>query len=99
MSAPDRIWLSEPDECNYHEVWFDSDYGGTEYIRTDLVAITTQPDPRDEVIAEAEARGMRRAADIAKLVAGGACDTPDEIRGAAMVEYAILAAIPKGGDA
>ena len=50
MSAPDRIWLSEPDECNYHEVWFDSDYGGTEYIRTDLVAITTQPDPRDEVI-------------------------------------------------
>lgn len=54
---------------------------------------------RDRMIADSEARGMQRAADIAKLVAGGACDTPDEIRGAAMVEYAILAAIPKGGDA
>ena len=50
-------------------------------------------------VSDAEARGMRKAAAIAKWVAGGACDTPDEMRGAAMVECAIFAAIPKGGDA
>ena len=109
MTNIERIWLSEPDECNYHEVWFDSDYGGTEYIRTDLVAITTQPDPRDEVIAEAEARGMRRAAALARqalvdgayIKRGSHQETPSSVMFLAetLVSNAILAAIPKGGDA
>ena len=63
------------------------------------LATPDQTAARDQMIAEADARGMRRAADIAKWVASDACDIPDEIRGAAMVECAILAAIPKGGDA
>lgn len=45
------------------------------------------------------AAAYERAAEVAKWVAVDACDTPDEMRGAAMVECAILAAIPKGGEA
>ncbi len=31
----ERIWLSAANDDNEHEVWFDPDEGGTEYIRAD----------------------------------------------------------------
>jgi hypothetical protein len=63
------------------------------------ITTTEQTAALDAMKAEALEQGMRKAAAIAKWVAGDACDTPDELRGAAMVEYAILDAFLKGGDA
>ena len=36
MSAPERIWMSNPDEEGEVAVWFDPDEGGNEYVRADL---------------------------------------------------------------
>lgn len=36
VDAPERIWLSATGPDNEHEVWFDPDEGGTEYVRADL---------------------------------------------------------------
>ena len=66
-----------------------------EFIAAMIRALATpdQTAARDQMIAEAEARGMQRAAEITNLVARQACGTSDEMRGAAMVECAILAMI------
>ncbi|QJD54364.1 hypothetical protein [Aminobacter phage Erebus] len=39
VDAPDRIWLSAADSDNEHNVWFDPDEGGTEYVRADLAPV------------------------------------------------------------
>lgn len=39
---PERIWMSAPDIDNEHDVWFDPDEGGTEYVRADLAALRAQ---------------------------------------------------------
>lgn len=36
-NRPARLWLSAPDEDHEHQVWFDPDEGGTEYVRADLI--------------------------------------------------------------
>lgn len=36
--APERLWLSAADTDNEHDVWFDADEGGTEYVRADLAS-------------------------------------------------------------
>ena len=38
-NAPERLWLASPTEDGEHQVWFDPDEGGTEYIRADLVPL------------------------------------------------------------
>ena len=93
MTAPERIWAFyapeiADDEAGATIVAHENvQYGAKEYVRADL---------HQAEVAAALEQGMRKAAAIAKWVARDACDTPDELRGAAMVEYAILDAFLKG---
>ena len=55
MSAPERIWLQDGGDFDAASemTWCQHsiDEADTEYVRADLAASATQPDPRDEVIA------------------------------------------------
>lgn len=58
--APERLWLSASDYDNEHNVWFDPDEGGTEYVRADLASsaspgVTEEQTPRvtDAMVARA----------------------------------------------
>ena len=61
MSAPERIWRNNPTTPqgyghglpSWTEKHHADAYGAVEYIRSDLANITTQPDPRDQMIADA----------------------------------------------
>ena len=51
MSAPYRIWMSNPDDEGEVAVWFDPDEGGNEYIRADICDPTQ--DERVKALVEA----------------------------------------------
>ena len=100
MTAPERIWAFSADDIAENEggatIVAHESYQpyAAEYVRADLAITETQPDPRDEVIAEAEARGMQRAAEICK---SAWIQTPEPLTARDCYD-AILAAIPKGGE-
>jgi hypothetical protein len=65
MTAPDRIWMSNPDDEGEVSVWFDPDEGGNEYVSVERVKALEAENARLKARVDAAEAALEAESDWA----------------------------------
>jgi hypothetical protein len=96
MKAPDRIWMSNPDDEGEVGVWFDPDEGGNEYVSVERVKALEAENARLKARVDAAEAALEAESDWALAQPNAICDPMQDERVKRLVEAAFYEGFLEG---